>query len=384
MSSTQVTRARDCILGALVADAATMGFHWVYSQRRIEDLAPEEPEFRQPSEQDYEGNVGYFAHGGKTVGQLSHYGEQMQVMLTSLVATGGRYDKSHYQEQFRLHFGYGGPFTGYIDRPTRQTLDRIYRDESDALEAVSSIAFEGDPRERQGMLTKVLAAAKRYSGRRLLDQVETYANATPEPEASLSYGLALVEALAGSDDFPGANDDQLPAISKLPPMVACHADDPDLSSLCTSAIKVTNNSPRAVDFGMVSTQLLKASIQGESLASAIAAGVAAGSDATQELLNRALSMPGTVREVAREFGLHCDLGSGVPGLMHNLQSASDYKSAIRRNIYAGGDNCGRAIVLGAVCGAHFGVGGANGIPEDWVSKLADSDRIRSDIEQLLG
>ncbi|MDP7450943.1 MAG: ADP-ribosylglycohydrolase family protein [Arenicellales bacterium] len=381
MNSEQQKRAKNCILGAFVADAATMGFHWMYSQRRISELAPDQPEFRQPDEEDYDGNVGYFAHGKKRAGELSQYGEQMQVMLTSLAENDGHYNKQHYQEQFRLHFGYGGDFRGYIDRPTRQTLDRIYRDESDALDAVNLIPFSGDTAVQQGMLTKVLAAAKRFSGERLRDQIEVYASATAVPEQSLEYGLALADALVGSEEFPGAIDEQLPAISKLPPLIACHVDDPHLEVLCSSAVRVTNNAPRAVDFGMVSAQLLKAAIQGEPMSSAIAKGVAAGTTETQQLLNRALSMDVPVREVTREFGLHCDLGSGTASLLANLKTASSFVDAIRQNLYAGGDNCGRAIVLGAVCGAHFDAG-SDGIPEAWVSNLADGNQIQSDIDRL--
>lgn len=37
------------ILGALVADAAAVGFHWLYDQTRIKEIAPESPEFRKPT-----------------------------------------------------------------------------------------------------------------------------------------------------------------------------------------------------------------------------------------------------------------------------------------------------------------------------------------------
>lgn len=87
MNSEQVTRAKNSILGALVADAATMGFHWLYSQKRILELAPETPEFRHPAESDYQGNVGYFAHPLKKAGELSHYGEQCLVMLLDYLAS---------------------------------------------------------------------------------------------------------------------------------------------------------------------------------------------------------------------------------------------------------------------------------------------------------
>jgi ADP-ribosylglycohydrolase len=377
MNLKQQTRARNCILGAFVADAATLGFHWVYSQRRIKELAPDKPEFRQPDEKDYTGGVGYFAHATKRVGDLSQYGEQMLVMLRSLAETGGRYEKAHYTEEFRRHFGYGGEFVGYIDRPTRQTLDRIYHNETVALEAVDAIPYDGDSKDQHSMLTKVLAAVKQHEGRGLRDRVEWYADAMPDPALSRAYGLALVDALAASDEFPGAVDEQLPAISKLPPLVACHIDDPELAAVSESAIRVTNNAPRAVDFGQICTELLRSSLQGMPMESTLETAVAAGSDPTREVLNRALGCTVSVREVTKEFGLHCDLGAGVPSLMYNLQTASSFTEAIRRNIYAGGDNCGRAIVLGAVCGANFGIGGCNGIPNEWLSHVARLDQIES-------
>ncbi len=389
MNPEQRIRARNCILGGFVADAATMGLHWVYSQRRIVELAPQQPEFRQPNEQDYEGGAGYFAHPTRNAGDLSHYGEQMLVMLRSLAETGhrdsksGQYSKAHYTEQFRRHFGYGGEFTGYIDRPTRQTLDRIYRDENEAIEAANAIPYSGNPRDKASMLTKVLAALKQYDGPALRERVEWYAAAMPEPESSRAYGLQLIDNLSAADDFPGAADEQLPAVSKLPPLVACLVDDDDLVTICESAIRVTNNTPRALDYGRVCVALLRSSIRGEPMATAINRAIQAGSNATQEILNRARSSDLSVRELTREVGLHCDLGAGVPSLLHNLKGASSFTEAIRNNIYAGGDNCGRAIVLGAVCGAHFGVDGDRGIPNEWLHRLTRFDEITRLVNRLL-
>ena len=70
--------------------------------------------------------------------------------------------------------------------------------------------------------------------------------------------------------------------------------------------------------------------------------------------------------------------------MHNLGRTSGFADAIRTNIYAGGDNCGRAIVLGAVSGAHFGSGGATGIPKEWVSRVNAIDHIESLLTDLFG
>ncbi|MDC1368906.1 hypothetical protein N8290_05045 [Pseudomonadales bacterium] len=41
MKSAHIDRAKNAILGAFVADAATMGLHWLYSQPRLLELAPQ-------------------------------------------------------------------------------------------------------------------------------------------------------------------------------------------------------------------------------------------------------------------------------------------------------------------------------------------------------
>lgn len=57
------------------------------------------------------------------------------------------------------------------------------------------------------------------------------------------------------------------------------------------------------------------------------------------------------------------------GVLHNILTAPSFTEAVRRNTYAGGDTCGRAILVGAVMGALHGVGGENGIPKAWAGHL---------------
>ena len=91
---TTTERKRGAIIGAAVADAASMGFHWLYDQSRILTLAPSTPEFRQPNKCDYEGTSGYFAHAQKKTGDLSQYGEQHVTMLSALAQNQGAYEKA--------------------------------------------------------------------------------------------------------------------------------------------------------------------------------------------------------------------------------------------------------------------------------------------------
>ena len=294
-------RARAAITGALVADAATMGFHWLYDQSRIELIGGDAPEFRAPNRADF-ADKGYFAHGGKMPGAPSQYGAQMMVMARSLTRT-GTYSSDDYAAEFRDTFGYGGTWVGYIDRPTRATLDAM-----------------------------------------------TFAEAAEHP---------LTQC--------GADDAQLPAVSKLPPLVARHLGDARLPDLVESAVRVTNNRDDSVAWGQAVAAMLAAAIAGARPHESVAA--ARGVDVkVDRQIEAALAMTDqSPQDVATAFGLHCQLEVAFPVICHSIATATDYRSAIRLNILAGGDNCGRAIPLGAVLGACF-TGTDQGVPIEWIMK----------------
>ena len=112
----------EAVLGGLVADAAALGVHWIYDTGRVADVGGAEPEFLEPDRAAYKGVPAYFAHQGKSAGDLTHYGEQLMVALESLAATGGELDASDYERRFVERFGPGGSWVGYIDYATRETL----------------------------------------------------------------------------------------------------------------------------------------------------------------------------------------------------------------------------------------------------------------------
>ncbi len=293
------------ILGALTADAAAMGLHWIYDQDHIARIAPEAPEFRAPSAADYDGVKGYFAHAGCASGDPSQYGEQLQVLMRALAANGGAYDAEVYASAFRAHFGYGGAYVGYIDRATRESLNNIV--------------------------------------------------GVDDPAPHL-----------------GSNDVQLPAVSKLPALVAAmaDADDDTFNAAVTSAVSVTNRAPMAVDYGHIAARMMLAALSTNDVTAIVSAGRAVASPEAAALLDEATVMSErSANEVAQHFGLACNLIQGVPVAVHIIMTAPSYAEAIRANIYAGGDTCGRAILIGAVLGATYGVGGDKGIPQEWVERL---------------
>lgn len=370
-------RAKNLVLGALVADTAAMGTHWIYDQAHIAKIAPDRPEFIGPDAANYEGVPAYFAHATRAPGQTSQYGEQTIVMLRALASQGGTYDAQTYATAFRSHFGYGGAWVGYIDHATRETLNNFQRAEDDALAAARAVPFEGDAKITTTMISKAMALIPRYTGAALRQKFEEAVRITHDDNGTVAYALQILDAITCTPKRFGAVDEQMPATAKLPGLIAAleQADDDAFLTAIDSAVRVTSDHPNAHDLGRVCARMMLAALRTDGLDTIVGIGCDTGSPLAQQLIAQAQTMlDQDNRTVTKHFGMACDLTQGVPSVVHNMLTAPSYAEAIRRNIYAGGDTCGRAIILGSVLGAVFGVGGYRGIPEDWISKMTlDAD-----------
>lgn len=120
----------DAFYGALVADAAGMGLHWLYDQGQIRLLETTGSLlFRQPEGAVYEGKRGAFVHRVRRAGQLSHYGESARI--AGLVALDEGYSIAAHQKAFMETFGPCGSFHGYPDKPTKYLIARMLLDGED-------------------------------------------------------------------------------------------------------------------------------------------------------------------------------------------------------------------------------------------------------------
>ncbi|SDZ10066.1 ADP-ribosylglycohydrolase family protein [Nitrosomonas sp. Nm58] len=277
------------ILGALVADAASLGLHWLYDPARIAAIEENEDElvFRQPSAADYAGAGGFFAHGDKQAGDSTSYGEICLLMLKHL-AKHGEFNRAAYQLEFRAYFGPGGAYAGYIDSPTRHTL-------------------------------------------RVLLPLDI--NSFPE--------------------VSGADDDQLPALATIPVLVATHRDSREaLMKRVEEVVRITNNNDIAVSAARCAATALHGVLNGKPMVQALTDAVTVAGEKLKPSLEQALATD-TLDSVsaAERFGLACHVTEGLPIVFHIARHAPDYTTAIKANIRAGGDCCGRAIVLGALVAA---------------------------------
>lgn len=384
-------RKTNAILGAAVADAASLGFHWLYDQDRILSLEPETPEFRSHREADYENVPGFFAHARRRTGEFSQYGEQLLVMLQSLAQNSGRYNKSHYENCFNDAFGYGGSYVGYIDHPTRDTLNAISRAEDAAIVRAESLPFNADDTLKRKLITKVLAVTKQFTGDEQRTEIEKSVRSSDDDDYLVAHALRISDEVNAVNGYHGADDQQLPAISKLPPLVIAYSDSGDLHEVVDSAVRVTNNNDFAADAGIMVSDLLQAvllSPDTNAPEAVLQAAMEKACTATTPKIAACFKAAADVKDKTTPaamsgFGMACQLESGLPGILHNLNRSASYTESVRSNIYAGGDCCGRSIFIGAVSGALYGVGGSRGIPQQWIDKLIQKDRLYALLKHIV-
>ena len=163
-----------------------------------------------------------------------------------------------------------------------------------------------------------------------------------------------------------------------------------------AVIAITSANPTAAAWGPVAAKLLQASYGGLSPRDAALSVAENMAGEIGEDLRKAVGKPldsqgkpGTglakpsqsTVEYAGEVGRACPLPQSMPVIFHICARARSYREAIETNILAGGDNCGRAPVLGAVFAAAYGVGG-DGVPLEWLARVTDIDALTAEAAAL--
>ncbi|MDX1458866.1 MAG: ADP-ribosylglycohydrolase family protein, partial [Marinobacter sp.] len=358
------------LAGGWVADAASLGLHWLYDSQRIHEVGGQSPEFLPPKAEYFKGGFGYFAHENKQPGDSSHYGAATGVLTQSLLASAGELDIRDYQRRFRTFFGPGGRWQGYIDNPTRVTLTNLDSIEQNAIkQALSTTSADLSDKQKRILVQKVLPYTRRLSGNQLAEPVRRAINLTYQETDVQDAGVHLAETIdTHLSPHSGADDMQLPAVSKLPPLVACYCGLDELMDITEAAVRVTNHSDEAVAWAKCAAILLDQLFQNTPLLAALEAAKAEAPD--RESLNNAQSGSALAAENAGDtFGRTCYLHEAMPVIFHILTHASSYTEAVRANIFCGGDSCGRAWIIGTAMAAIYGWGGERGIPLSWLARL---------------
>jgi ADP-ribosylglycohydrolase len=106
------TNRTAAVIGAFVADALSLGVHWVYNTEVIDKKIGRVEQYRDPL-------TSY--HKGKQAGNFTHYGDQMLVLLESLSSDAG-FSATGFAALWRKFFS---TYTGYFDKATQATLENM-------------------------------------------------------------------------------------------------------------------------------------------------------------------------------------------------------------------------------------------------------------------
>ena len=312
-------RLRGAVWGQFVGDAAALGTHWIYDLTELQQLYPDGINgFETPAEGHY--------HFGKKSGDQTHYGDGALVLLESL-ATGGAFDARAFGGSFVETFR-PGAYSGYIDKATRGTLENY----------------------------------------------QAFAQSNPVDKFDFQQG---------------ADDDQLAAASRLAALTVRYWNDPNLLTVVEQATRVCQNNDRTVAYMKFNALLLSELFHGRDVHTALRRAeeqtVAVEPQLGQDIRRQTrAALEETLKEVTEAtltFGQACPLPKSFPSSIHALlKHTDDFESAILATLRAGGDNAGRASMVGAWRGAHLGIAA---IPKAWRVRLTHADRISTATEKIL-
>jgi ADP-ribosylglycohydrolase len=116
--------AKAMVLASFVADALSLGVHWIYNTNVIDKKWGRVESYIKPERPTY--------HPTKDIGELTHYGDQTLLLLKSIAGSSG-FDRNQFATSWQDFFK---SYEGYFDGATKATLENI-ADGKDPFEAGS-------------------------------------------------------------------------------------------------------------------------------------------------------------------------------------------------------------------------------------------------------
>jgi len=369
---------RSAILGTLVADASGMGLHWIYSQGKISKAVKANggvAEFLEPDESNYTGVPAFFAHPLRHAGDGSNYGEYIYVLLRAVSENG--FDPGTYLRVFQEYFGVGGEYVGYADGPMRETIFNIARIGKDIHHKVMVADSPLSDERRSAAAHYISRYFFEFDTEGLKEQIHTPLRLQEWSKDELDAADALVDHVSSGIGAIGPDDDQMPALSRSAILAHFYSGD-ELDAMVERAVRITNNNDDAVAYSQFMARILRDLYESGTpdpadapavLRELVERHIGMLGDKARELVAEALALEELdYRGATKKFGAACHVHMSVPLVIHLLLKTTSFAEANRVNILASGDNCGRAIMLGAIAGALYGTDGEAGIPEEWIEK----------------
>ena len=327
------------IIIGLVADAASLGLHWIYDQDALLTALNTkgvlaQPEFFPPMNK-------YYTHED---GEFTPYGHELYAVLKSLAEQGGHVDGEALAKDLASYYKSQVTSNHYLNKSSKAVLENV----------VAGKAFPDT----------ALAA-----------------------DAQVGWLLILStdQATLGTKmSHTGSFQTQANSFVKAPAVVALKAGKSDLASSLKTAITVQQSDEAAVSAGVVAGLILDKVIQGDSIQAAVTWALSDDSGVSptsKEDLRVAISHSGAAfSEVAKRLGLSCGLPSSLQCSILSAMDAPSYVEGVRANIVAGGDSASRNVLVGALLAAQHGL---DSVPQGWKNKAKHYAEAESLVDKLL-
>ncbi len=174
-------KVKELILTSLVADAYSLGAHWVYDEKQLKENNLNWNELNNPLS---------VWHKEKVAGEFTHYGDQTYWLYEFLQNKETFDDKEYlkfWEEKIKS-------YNGYIDGATRETLENIKNGVNPSGSNSSDLSIVG-------RIAPLLLVSK--SKKEFLENVEKFVKLTHNSEKSVSatifFAKVLLECLDGKD-----------------------------------------------------------------------------------------------------------------------------------------------------------------------------------------
>lgn len=227
----------------------------------------------------------------------------------------------------------------------------------------------GDAFDPQNFMTRWTTLFRDYHG--------YYDKATRDTLDRFDKGISLEEVGSGSSDLGGA--------SRIAPLlIAYKGDREELFEMARAQTRLTHNHPKVIAAAGFFADLAYRIIHGQEPVEAIKILLESEGEygAIADLVEKGLESVGEpTTEAIGKLGPSCGVEGALPGTIHLIASyPDDYRTAMVRNVMAGGDSAARGMLAGMVLGA---AGGMEVLPDSWLEALVAEKEIAGFTDQRL-
>jgi ADP-ribosylglycohydrolase len=247
-------------------------------------------------------------HKSKKLGDQTHYGDQARHLWQFLSENNGIYDPDRYREAW-LRFM--NRYDGYMDGASRETISAL---QSDLLFGSGSDELGGTAR---------IAAIYYWleDAQQAIISAIDQSRMTHDSRQATAITVLIASALQTILDKP-ENESQLSVFETLNmARIQMVTDDEYDMNLINEAFDTANS---LQDF--------------------------------------------TAEAIAENLGQSCHAKHALPVILAVLKHTEDYQEAMKLNVMIGGDSATRAMIIGALLGAKYGI---KVIPQEWIDVIRD-------------